>query len=533
MSGTARALARAGLVVTAAFLVSRILGWLRLVVISTQFGASAELDAYFAAFRVPDAVFQLVAAGAVSSALVPVLSGLLSGGEEERAWHVAAAVANAMLVGLLVLAAAFFVLAPWIVPFITPGFDAASLELTVQLTRLMLLSPIFLAMGAVATAVLNARGRFAASAVAPSVYNLAIIGGALLLGPWLGVLGLAIGTVLGSALHLAVQLPVLWAALRRHYRPRLGLADPAARQAFLLMAPRALGMGAAQITFVVNTALASALGTGAIVAYNVAFTVLQIPIGVIGVPLGIVLLPSMSRAMASGAVEDFGRLVVRSLRLLLYVMLFLTAIAVVLRREVVTLLFDYGRFDAAAVATTAEALLFFLAGLAAHAMIVVLARAFYADQDTRTPVMAALLSVAINVVVSVLSVGTLGLGGLALGIAVGAWAEAGLLALLLRRREPSVALDSVLRGLLVFGLGAALAGGAAAVALGVSSQLVGSEPARPVLLLQAAAVTALAGLVYLAWSLLLRLPELPGTIGLLRAALARGRVPAVDRDGDG
>jgi putative peptidoglycan lipid II flippase len=175
-----RTLARAGVIVAGAFFVSRVLGWVRLVVITNLFGAGAQLDAYFAAFRLPDAIFQLVAAGALSSAMIPVLAGLFTKDEEQRAWRVVSTVLNVMLIVLFALSVVVAIFAPVIVPLITPGFDAVGMELTVRLTRIMLLSPILLALGAIASSVLNARGRFGAAAVAPSLYNLAIIGGALL-----------------------------------------------------------------------------------------------------------------------------------------------------------------------------------------------------------------------------------------------------------------------------------------------------------------------------------------------------------------
>src|SRR5215218_5246351 len=210
MSGTARALARAGLTVAGAYFVSRVLGWVRIVVITNQFHAGTELDAYFAAFRLPDAIFQLVAAGALSSAMIPVLATLFSRNEEDHAWRVVSTVLNIMLLALSALAAIVAIFAPQIVPIFTPGFDAVGTELTVRLTRIMLLSPVLLALGAVASSVLNARGRFGAAAIAPSVYNIAIIVAAVFLGPIIGVEALAIGVVFGSLLHLGVQIvPVI------------------------------------------------------------------------------------------------------------------------------------------------------------------------------------------------------------------------------------------------------------------------------------------------------------------------------------
>ena len=522
MTTPARTLAAAGLVVTAAFFVSRVQGWVRLVIIARFFGAQPDLDAYFAAFRIPDAIFQLVAAGALSSALIPVLSGLIAHQEDERAWRVVSTVVNLMLLALLALSVVVAIAAPVLIPVVTPGFDAVETELTVRLSRIMLLSPVLLALGAVATSVLNTTGRFGASAAAPLLYNVAIILAAVLLAPVMGVEGLAIGVVAGSLAHLAVQLPPLLRKSGFEYDFRLDLQDPAARQALLLMAPRAIGLGASQITFIVNTTLASVVGAGAIVAYNVAFTVTQIPLGVIGVPLGVVLLPAMSRAMATGALREYGALVVRSLRLLLFVMLFFTAVGMVLRRQGVTLLFGYERFDERAIDLTANTLLFFLVGLAAHSMIVVLARAFYAGQDTRTPVMAAIVSVAVNVAVSVTTVGTLGLSGLALGIALGAWVEAAILVALLWQRTPGIALESLGRALAEFALGALLAALGAVLAVRATEGLVGPDPGKLAILVQSAVAFSVAALIYLAYSWLLRIPELPTMINLLRQALRRG-----------
>ena len=522
MTAAPKALARAGLIVSSAILASRLLGWLRTVVISSTFGASAQLDAYFAAFRIPDLIFQLVAAGALSTALIPVLAGLLARGDDDHAWRVLASVGNAMLLALTVLAIVVAVAAPVIVPINTPGFTEAQLELTVTMTRVMLLSPIFLAAGAVVGSALNASGRFAAAAGAPLLYNLAIIGAALVLAPAMGVEALAVGVVLGAVLSLLVQLPQLVRLPHFRYRLAVDLRDPAAREALLLMVPRAIGLGVTQITFLVNTALATTLGAGALTAYNVAFTILQIPIGLIGLPLGIVLLPSLSRAAALEQDRDFGRLLVRAIRLLLYALLFLTTVLMVLRVQVVTVLFDYGLFDAQAIEQTSQALLVFMVGLAAHGLIQVLARAFYAHKDTRTPVMAAILSVIVNVVVSIATVGALGLAGLALGIAAGAWFEALLLLALLVRRSPAIEAAPLLRSGLIYSIGALLAG---AVAWGLLVLLSGWLPDMGAKL-TSVIVLVLAGggaaLAYVAYSRLLRLPELDGLLAALRLAVRRG-----------
>jgi putative peptidoglycan lipid II flippase len=505
--------------VAGAFFLSRVLGWVRLVVITNEFGAGVQLDAYFAAFRLPDAIFQLVAAGALSSAMIPVLAGLFARDEEQRAWRVVSTVLNLVLLALVVAAAVVAIFAPQIVPLLTPGFDAVGTELTVRLTRIMLISPALLAVGAVASAVLNARGRFAAAAAAPSLYNLAIIGGALLLGPSLGVEGLAIGVVVGSVLHLGVQvLPMVRERFRLSFD--LDLSDPAARQVLALMVPRALGLGANQITFIIATTLATGVGLGAVTAYNVAWTVVQIPLGVIGFPLGVVLLPSLSRAIARGSTREFGALVVRSLRLLLWVMLFLTALGIVLRRQGVTLLFGYG-LDDQAISLTADTVSFLLLGLAGHSLVVVLTRAFYSGHDTRTPVFTALLDMVVFTVVAAATAGSLGLSGIGLGLSAGGWAEAGALAVLLWRRMPGVGVESILRPLLLFVVGAILAGLATLLVVRLTDPMIGLSPGKFALLVQALLAAGVGTLVYGIYSLVLRIPELEESIAMLRSLFRR------------
>ncbi len=518
-----RSLARAGLVVTSAFFAARALGWVRLVVIGTTFGAT-DRDTFVAAFRIPDLIFQLVAAGALSSALIPIVAGLIATDEGARAWRVASTVANLMLAVLLALAVIVAVVAPALVPMFTPGFAPAQQAHTVELTRIMLVSPILLALGSLATSLLNAKGRFAASALAPIVYNLAIIGGALLLSSSLGVVGLAIGVVAGSACHLGIQLlPLREIGFR--YAARIDLRDASAREAILLMVPRAVGLGASQLTFLVATSLASAIGVGAVSAFYFAFSIFQIPIGVIGIPIGVVMLPSMARDLARGEVGSYVSLVTRALRLILWVMLPLAGLTMVLRREIVILLFRSPRFGERDIELTAAALVFLAFALASESLIAILARAFYAGRDTRTPVAAAVLAVALNVSLALLLVGPFELAGIGLAIAVGSWAEVALLLVMLHRRIGAFRPAEV-AGPSVLAVAAALA--ASVVALVVRAALVGvvgPTTSRPVILAELVVATGLAGLVYLGLSRALRIPELGTIVRLMSDALRRPERP--------
>lgn len=441
-SSSTRALATAGLIVTAASLLSRVLGFVRYIAIARAVPDVAELDAFNAAFRIPDFLFQLVAAGALASALVPVLASLFASDEDDHAWRVVSTITTLILSALLVLILAAEAAAPQLVALITPGFSGPKLTTTIDLTRVMLLSPLFMAGGAIASAALNARHRFAAASAAPLVYNVGIIAGALVLVPWLGVTGLAVGVVVGAAGHLLVQLPGML-SIGARLRPRLALSDGATRQALVLMGPRTLGLGATQVVFLVMTALAAPLPNGSITAFNFAFALLQIPIGVIGVPLGTVLLPSLSREAATGDRAAFRRLLIRGLSMLGFVMLAISALGIPLAADVVREAYGLSHLDEQVMGWIAISLAVFMVGLTAHSLIAVLARAFYALQDTATPVAAGIAAVVVNIAVGVVLVGPLGLAGLAVAIAVGAWLEASILVVLLGRRLPGLGLGEV------------------------------------------------------------------------------------------
>ena len=521
-SSTSRsALARAGLIVTGLFLVSRILGYVRTVVIAAAVPDVGQLGPFFAAFRIPDFLFQLVAAGALSSALIPVVAALFATDLEARAWRVISTVTTLMLGALVALAGVVLLLAPDLVAAIAPGFDAAELATTVELTRIMVLSPMLLAAGAVATSALNAKGRFSASGMAPLAYNLAIIVGALALVPPFGVKGLAYGVVLGAAGHVLVQVPSLW-RIGARIVPRLDLRDDQARLALVLMIPRAIGLGFTQVVFLVMTSLATTLGDEALAVFNFAFSLLQIPIGVIGVPLGVVLLPSLSREAATGVTDGFRRLLVRGLSILGYVMLVITALGIVLAEDVVRLLFGFAHIGEHAIESTGLQLTVFMVGLTAHSLIAVLARAFYALKDTRTPVVAAILAVVVNVLVANALVGGFGLAALAMAIAAAAWIETLALVLMLQRRVPDLGLAHV-GSVLVRSLVASAAGGAVAwLVYGALVGAWGQDPGFAILLLRSVIVAAVGGGVIVVGSLALRIGELRTIVGVV-ADIARRR----------
>ena len=443
----------ASLILAVTAVASRILGWVRLVVIGSQFGASDKLDAYFAAFLIPDAIFQLVVAGALFTALVPVFVSYRARGQDDEAWRVASSVVNLLVLTLAGVAVLVAIFAPSLVPVVAPGFDAPTTDLTVRLTRIMLLSPIFIGLGAVVTGILNTYDRWAVPAMAPLVYNLAIIFAAIFVAPILGVEALAVGVAVGSLLHLAIQLPSL-AAVGQRYDLTLGLRHPGVRRVALLTAPRTLGLAAGQINLIVSTVLASGLAEGSVAAYNYAFQLSMIPAGVVGVSIAVALFPTLSRDAALGRLSEIRRQVAGSLRVIVFIALPITAIMIVLAEPITGVFFQYGLFDARAASRTAGALLFFAIGLAANSAVHVLVRAFYAMHDTRTPVLWAILAVVFNVPLMVWLVGPMGIGGLALALSITATAEAIGLVWALRNRIHSIEGASIGRSVLRAGVAA-------------------------------------------------------------------------------
>jgi putative peptidoglycan lipid II flippase len=516
-----RVLVTASLILTVAALASRLLGWIRLLVIGSQFGASRELDAYFAAFRIPDAIFQLVVAGALSAALIPVFAGYRARGQEAEAWRLASSVINLVLIALAGLSLVMAIFAPIFVPIVAPGFDAPTTELTVRMTRVMLISPVLIGMGAVVTGILNSYGQFTVPAIAPLLYNLAIIVAAIVLAPLMGVEGLAVGVAIGSLAHLLVQVPNL-ARVGQRYDLTIGLAHPGVRRVAWLMGPRTLGLAAGQLNFLVSTVLASGLPEGSLTAYNYAFQLSQIPVGVIGVSIAVALFPTLSQDAALGRIGDIRRQVATAVRVLVFVAVPLMAVMIVLRDPLTAVFYEYGAFSASATARTASALLFFALGLGGHIVVHVLTRAFYAMQDTRTPVLWAVVAVGVNVPLMAALVGPMGVEGLALALSISAVLEVLGLLWSLHRRIESIEGAAILRTLgraVVAGAAAALVMlGALTVAEASLAGLLDNAVGRVLVLL---AFAAIGGAIYLVVAAALRAPEIAQVRALLQRRTAR------------
>jgi putative peptidoglycan lipid II flippase len=417
----------------AAFVLSRVLGLGREMIIGNQFGTSRELDAYLAAFRIPDLIFQLIAGGALGSAFIPTFTAYLAGGREQEAWDVASSIMNlvvAMLTACAVLAA---VLAPRLVTYIVPGFDPHDQSLTVQLMRWMLISPVVFGLSGVIMGILNSYQHFLLPALAPAIYNLSIIGGALLLTPSLGVYGLVIGVIVGSFLHLGIQIPQL-AQQGLAYRPLIDVSHPGVIEVGRLMLPRMLGLAAVQVNFLVNTLLASRLAAGSLAALNYAWIIMLLPHGVFAMGIATAAFPTFSDLAARGEKLHLRASVSESLGLILFLSVPSALALILLRVPLTQVLLQRGRFDLSSVQAVAWALQFYALGLVAHSALEIVARTFYSLHDTRTPVAIGAGAMALNITLSLLLVGPLLHGGLALANSLATIVETTVLVFLLRSR---------------------------------------------------------------------------------------------------
>jgi putative peptidoglycan lipid II flippase len=363
-SATGRRLYSAVGSVALAFVFGRILGFLRDILIARQFGTGFEKAAYDAAFRIPDLIFLVVMSGAFGSAFVPVFAGFLAQGQTRKAWRLASNVLTLMVEGYAALALVIFLFAdPLVRRFVAPGFDVQTQDLAVQLTRILLLSPLLLGLGAAAKSVLEAHDRFTLPAYAPVVYNAAGVLGALVLVPRFGIKGLAWGIVLGSLGHVLVQIPGLSAVRMRYIVMPRPVAE-GVRTVGRLLGPRIIGQAAFQINFtIVLTTFASHLGVERAASLGYGYQLMQLPHGLLAISVSTVIFPLMSRLFVNKQFAELKTTLGDALRPLFFLTLPASVALAILAKPIVQVLYQRGDFGAESTALVAGVLPYFAAGL--------------------------------------------------------------------------------------------------------------------------------------------------------------------------
>jgi putative peptidoglycan lipid II flippase len=448
--------ARAAGIVSLAVMASRILGLVREVVFAKLFGASASFanDAYVIAFRIPNLLRDLFAEGALSSAFVTVFSDYLVTKGEKEAFRLSNLVVNALLLILGILVTLGVIFAPELVTLIAHGFQAnpEKFALTVKMTRIMMPFILLVALAAQAMGLLNSRGHFGMPALSASFFNVgSIIGGlffaviltgrdfahpvrAIVEHPTEGIIGMAYGVLIGGFLQFAVQWPVLRKTGFR-YRLLVSFTDPGVRRVFQLMGPAVIGAAAVQINVLINSNFASSVpGNGAISWLSYAFRLMQFPIGVFGVAIATATLPSISKSAALEDMDAFRHTMASSIRLTFLLTIPSAVGLIVLGRPIIALIYEGNKFHPDDTTHTAGALACYAIGLAGYSAIKILAPAFYALKDARTPMLISLLSIAINFAMNWSLVGLLQERGLALSTSVVALLNFALLYFIMQKR---------------------------------------------------------------------------------------------------
>jgi len=501
---------------------SRITGIIRDIGRTTLFGRDWHTDAYVSAFSIPDLIYFLASGGALSAGFVPVFTGYLTKGEDEKAMRTFRVLMTYLGLLLLSLIVAFEVLAPQLVALLFPGMvgDEQKFTLTVRLVRILLPAQFFFVLGSLFTGALWSLRYFAEPQVQSVLYNLFILFGGILgaqfCAHWLGkgIEGMAIGALTGAAVGAGlVQARKLW-QVGMDFRPCFDWRDEGARQVLKLVIPVVFSLSVTQINAIIlPRSFSSLLPHGAATAVEMANRIMQLPVALFGASVGIALFPTLSALATKEAIDDLRRQVASGLRTVLFMTVPTAVLMAVLREPIVALFFEYGRWKSSDTQATALALLFYSFGVPAMSCQQVLARGFYALRDTWTPVWVGLLSFALAFTLNAALVHSpLQQGGLALAFSISAWFNITLLAILLRKRLNGLEGSAFLK-LIAWLLPSSVAMGLVATSSLSFLPIVGVVGR----VLRVSLPTLIGGIVFLALMFRSNLPEVQQVISKLRS----------------
>ncbi len=419
----AKSIMSAAMVISGLSLASRFLGLVRDRILAEQFGTGEQIEMYLVAFRLPDFFYNLIILGALSAGFIPIFTGYLDFKKRDKtavnseAWIFVNNILNILLAAMISSAIIFALGAPKIMPFLAPGFNADQLETTALLTRIMFLSPIFLAISGIFGGILQSFRLFFVYALSPIAYNVGIIIGAAVFTRFWGVYGLAYGVVLGAILHLAIQLPLVW---RLGYRYR-GMFDWRSRQILLLakmMVPRVMSLAVSQANILATTIIASTLAGGSIAIMYYAQNLQGVVIGTIGISFALAAFPTLADLANRKETEKLRRSFSRTARQILFFAIPVSVFMIVLRAQLVRVIYGAEKFTWNDTILTLEAVEFFALSLFAQCLIPLINRVFWAKNNTRTPFLVALASVILNIVLALALSERMGVTGLAAAFSI-------------------------------------------------------------------------------------------------------------------
>ena len=516
-----------------AVMCSRLLGLAREQIFAALFGGGAAMDAFTAAFRIPNLLRDLFAEGALSTAFVTTFSKAIARGGDDAAWRLANKVATLTAVALGALCIAGMVFSPQLVALMAPGFDPEKAALTALLTRIMFPFILLVSLAALVMGMLNSKSVFGMPAMASSFFNLGSIVGGVALGFWIdphfgtrALIGLGVATVLGGALQLAVQLPSL-ARLGYRFRPDFRWRDAGVKAILLLMGPSVIAASTTLFNVLINSMFASTLGDGPIFWLSIAFRLMMLPLGLFGVALGTVTLPLLSRLVVAGQMGAFRGELAHAMRLAVLLTIPSMIGLIILADPIISVLYQHGKFTAFQTAQAAGALQLYAIGLVGYAALKVLVNAFYALDKRKTPMVVSLIAVALNLGLNWLFTFRLGWGHRGLAFSTGCIATVNFLLLYALMRRHLNGLES--RRMLVMLGKVALAGAALAAVCAASSHWLLADWQTQAFLTKLGALLAtvvVGALVFAGCGVALHIEELKEVQGAILRRLRRARKPA-------
>jgi len=393
-----KTITKGALIIGTSYFISAILGLIRDRLLVGHFGAGLELDVYFAAFRIPDFVYNILILGGLIVAFLPLFAEYFSRNKNE-VWQMANYVLNAFLIFLISISFIFFLLAPWLIKWIFPGFGEEHYKLAVPLIRLLFLSPIFFGISNLLSGILQYFHRFFIYSLTPILYNLGIIFGILFLAPYFGIFGAGLGVVFGAFLHMAIQIPTA-RNCGFSYKFLFDFKYPALKRIFKLMVPRVFGVAAQQINLIVITAIASTITMGSIAIFSISNNFQSLPVGIIGASFAVAIFPTLSRFFAENQKKEFLENLSAIFRQILFFIIPISILIFLLRNPIIEILYLTGKFGLEDVKLTSACLGAFAFSIFAQSLIPLLARAFFSLQDTKTPTLITFWAVFLNIILA-------------------------------------------------------------------------------------------------------------------------------------
>lgn len=470
-SEPSRSVISAAFIITIAGLVSRLLGLIRDRFLATTFGAGDTLDIYYAAFRIPDLIYNILILGALSAAFIPVFTGLISQKKEKQAWDIANGMMNLAIAFVIILSLIFCFFAPYLMKIITPGFPPEKMAQVVFFTRIMFLSPVFLGISGIFGGILTSFKCFLIYSLAPIFYNLGIILGVVFFVKLWGPIGLAWGVVLGAFLHMLIQYPAArHLGFRHKFAFKKYFLDKDIRHILKLMLPRTMGIAVSQGNLFVITIFASTLVAGSLSIFNFAQNLQSVPLGIFGISFSIAAFPTLSALWAINNKKEFAKTFSETFCQIMFFVIPLSIFILLLRAQIVRVTLGAGKFDWEDTILTYECLKYFTLSLFAQSVIPLLTRSFYAIHNTKTPFYVAIFSEIINIMLVVFLIKKYQITGLAIAFSVTSLVQMFLLLSMLRLKFDDLGDKKIIKSVGQISLSAIFSG----VGVQISKYLVAS-----------------------------------------------------------